>query len=212
MKNMKNKKTQWHVAILVLLLPLGAKAQFFSSVAFSAVNKVTVAAPVTVVEQTSTSFATTNTELIQKNEPDASMQSTTNVSGIDNSDFILKKTDTDMESKNASGINSDVYSMYTTKLCLTYAVPAYVYYDWKHVHDRCNYLVANGYQYMDPALNSRLFNLAYNDFTCYSNYSGFQQKLEFRAGTGVIYQYSGAYPPVMPNYNPVLSTKTFAAP
>lgn len=105
---------------------------------------------------------------------------------------------------------SDPYYKYT--LYLNYSVPIYVYFDWHFVHQNALDLVMNGAEYDDDNLQNKLLSLAFNDFTCYSNYHGYQQKLEFRAGTGNRIQISGTSRPFLPNFNPILSTKTFAAP
>lgn len=105
---------------------------------------------------------------------------------------------------------SDPYYKYT--LYLNYSVPIYVYFDWYYVHQNALNLVMNGAEYDDYNLQNKLLSLAYNGFTCYSNYHGYQQKLEFRAGTGNRIQISGTSQPLLPNFNPILSTKTFAAP
>lgn len=101
---------------------------------------------------------------------------------------------------------------YNYTLYLNYSVPIYVYFDWYYVHQNALNLVLNGTEYDDENLQNKLLALAYTDFYCYNNYHGFQQKLEFRAGTGNRIQISGTTQPLLPNFNPVLSTKTFAAP
>ncbi len=187
------KKNRWaYFFSLWFALPLFTQAQFFAATtAFSAVNKVNVVPAVTVMEQSTTTAS--------------------NFSG--GTLFVKKASEEEMTASNlAVGDRTAVVSLFPYKLHLTYAVPTYVYWDWKYVHDRAQYLMINNYIYNDDNLQTRLICLANNDFYAYSHYSGVQQKLEFRAGLRDSYPYSGSFLPVRLNYNPILATKIFSAP
>lgn len=189
---MENKMNKWIIA-LVFGFPGFSIAQFDMSVSFGALNGVTLPPP--VVSQNGAEMGTS-------------------VLGI-NPDLITTPiNETEQISSSASTIPISDYAVlaYPASLYIQYSVPTFVCYDWKYVQNECLNLLANGYGYTNVNLQSRLCFLAYTDFLAYSNYKGFQQKLEFRAGSRVPFQYSGDFPPVIPNSNPVIVTKIFAAP
>lgn len=180
---------------MMTLIQGWGQTSFFSGSVFGALNS-DVTTTVTTVSSSSSEMSasatgvTNNAELITNNASNTSSEMTTTTNG--------------------TGVQT--VQMYPYNLYINYAVPVYTYYDWNFVHQNALDLYLNGYTYSNSNLQQRLLNLAFTDFSMYSNYHGNEQKLEFRAGTGVPFQFSGSNPPVLLNFNPVIVTKTFAAP
>lgn len=102
--------------------------------------------------------------------------------------------------------------LYPHFLYLNYAVPVFVYKDWRYLQARASWTMANGYSYSyNLSLQNSYEYLAFTGFNSYSEHKGTAQKLEIRRGIRTPYKYSGVYPPVIPNTNPAFKIISFSA-